>query len=110
MVRSAIIAALVASPAFGADRCFLGSDPVSIAPHGNAAAEVTYYNVDPPASTSGTCTVDLDGLSVSVTLRTTYGSAEHVTITPPPEFLAIPPEAEVMDGDTLHVLIVRPAF
>jgi hypothetical protein len=35
---------------------------------------------------------------------------ERLTVTAPDGFLAVPPEADVNDGDALTVLIVQPMF
>lgn len=111
-----VLAALIgwgALAAKAADRYTLGSDWIIIEDHGNAAALVTYHNSADRGSWSRAARLTApNGVEVDSILTTRGGSeAESLTLTPvDPSLVAVQPQSDVPDGETVYVLIVRPAF
>ena len=69
-------------------------------------AEVTFQNRDIHPLEVETFTVELDGLAVELRLElNTDGAADTITVTPPPGYIAIPPEAVVQENSAVVVLI-----
>jgi hypothetical protein len=90
----------------GAVSAYAGRDLIVLAPVGNAAAEVCYWN-GPQVSRHGDYTLDLDGLTVRFAVD--VGAEETLEIVPPPGFMVFPAddaEMAVQDGEAATALIV----
>ena len=108
MIRSLILSAIIATPAFAADRTWWGGSPnpdyntnAVIAPaDAPAIATITLTN----RLTGGhdmltTGTIEIPGLSVGVTVLHGPGDQPDTLHVQPPEgFIAVPPQIDVPEG------------
>lgn len=92
-----------------------GGDTLELAPHPLYAATLTYTNSGGLVSRNATLDlcIEAHGAPLCVVARVEVLGGqpqERLTVTAPDGFLAVPPEADVNDGDALTVLIVQPMF
>lgn len=105
MIRAALTAACLASPALA---CDLGGSyaEANRTLHG---AEVTLRNNLAYAAGKGAQCVFAMPPHGAITVIWTHAQGEfpdHAIIIPPPGFMAVPPEASIDEGQTITVLIV----
>jgi len=92
-------------------------DDLSIEAVGTSEAVVTYHNHAAGFSRNGTQrrSVDISGgqmisVDVEIEVGAGPGGAELATVTPDGDFIAIPPFAYVLDGDTQEFKIMLPMY
>jgi hypothetical protein len=103
------LAAFLSLPAM-ADTCHFGTPgtTISIAPHPDAAAEVTIINRLAFRDRREPCVVSLDGLDVSVTYDAGPGRKPDVFITEPPEGYYAAPDWLLLDDGTSATVLIWP--
>ena len=102
--------AIIASPVQSAERfCWAGcNSTVTIAPHPDAAAVVTFDNRRVHNTKIEVFTLDLDGLAVSVEAHVGRGEEpDTIFVTPPEGYVARPPMVTVQENDTGEILILK---
>lgn len=83
-------------------------DKVEIRDNGPGQAIVTYYDSAEQCSTSQSLILTApNGISVRVeiSIGTNDDNAETIYVTPDTQYMAIPPEASVVDGDSVEIHI-----
>lgn len=102
--------ALLASTAGASDRyCWAGCEStVTIAPHPDAAAVVTFDNRMVHNTATVTFTLDMDGLAVTVEAHVGRGEEpDTIFVTPPAGYVAVPPMVTVPENDKGEILILK---
>jgi len=89
-----------------------GTDTIEIREAEGVAAEVVYNNGQSQGSDPGHYRLEVNGVVVWAEIRFAQGSSrEEILVTPEdPGLLAIPPEAEVEDGEFVIIQIMEPMF
>lgn len=101
-------ALLLAGTAAQAEVFSRSSDTLELR-QGDPWPEVYYSNHAGKQSTQGWQTLQMDGLVVRVHIQ--VGEAETITVVPvDDQVVAIPPEADVMDGDDITIVLMPPMF
>lgn len=88
------------------DDCFVVIQPTTVV---GAEAEVVFLNTELHDLPSETFDLTLGDLTVSVTITPdrAYGQPDRFTVTPPPGFIAIPPELIVPENAAGRIVIYQ---
>lgn len=109
-MAAAAALAIIASPVPAAERyCWAGcNSTVTIAPHPDAAAVVTFENRRVHNTKTEIFTLDLDGLAVTVEAHVGRGEEpDTIFVTPPAGYVAVPPMVTVQENDKGEILILK---
>lgn len=116
-LRSAILLLLASftSPAFAQDHpamMDLRHDTIELTSESTDRATLHFYNNAETSSRTGTYTLQIGNIIVDViiTLHVNAEGAERITAKPRENFVAVPRELDVIDGQTGEILIVLPMF
>jgi len=104
--------ALFTSPAHGqeaASTAIQGSDTLRLERRSDDVAVLHYHNHKASRSSGGPVTLHHDGLTVDAQTRLNVDGAvmERLVVTPPDGWIAYPPQADVMDGESIDVILRR---
>lgn len=111
LILGALLWIALAYAAFAQTYIQSGGDTLLIRPHPVHAAEVYYSNSQAQASASTHGRICLDDVCVLVDVNLSVAApAERLTVTADDGYLAIPDQIDVLDGDAVTVLILRPMF
>lgn len=112
MIRIASIAAIMAGPVAAQNHpmTFTGTDTIEMEQTAADRAEVIYHNAADQRSASQVVTLTAGDIVVRVTITAVPSAPERIVIEPQGDYVAIPPEMLVVDGETATILVVRPLF
>jgi len=104
--------ALLASPAHGQEApsiALQGSDTLRLERRSDDVAVLHYHNHQASRSSGGPVTLHHDGLTVDAHTRLNVDGAamEQLVVTPPDGWIAYPARADVMDGESIDVILRR---
>ncbi|MDG3089204.1 hypothetical protein P7F88_25410 [Vibrio hannami] len=113
-----LILALLASPAFADDlpsyietnTARAQTDALTLEAHTTALAHLTYTNHAEQVSVLGDFDLEHEGFTIRAVVKVRHGSFETITVITAPGFIAIPPYAEVQDGDAITIAIMPALF
>jgi len=104
--------ALLSSPAHGQgapSTALQGSDTLRLERRSDDVAVLTYHNHQASRSSGGPVTLHHGGLTVDARTRLNVDGAamERLVVTPPEGWIAYPAQADVMDGESIDVILRR---
>ena len=85
-----------------------GRDKIDMTREGEAVYHLTYLNSYAKRSTPGEYSATMG--DVTVHFRVDVGDAETVTVSPQAPWISVPPEMDILDGETGTFLITLPMF
>lgn len=113
MTRAVILTALIAMPAMAQDIHRWNADTYIVmqpTTQAGAFAEVIFSNHDIHVFFIETFTLTHDGITVDVMVEiNASGADDRMTVTPPPGFIAVPPELLVPENGAGRILIMEDA-